>query len=492
MELEARSPATGERLGAVEVATEDDVRDAAERAAAVQPLWAAVPAAARARYVRRAARLMLDELDELALLLARETGRPRTEAALGELLPAVAGLSDLADDGPGALADRRLGRPAFLRAGRRAVGVQQPRGVVGVLATASSPWTEPALEVAASLLAGNGVLLAPAAPLAAERLRRTLLRAGIPEELVAVVHGVPARAALETACARVVSLAGPEGKGALLVLEGAPVETVASAALWAAFAAGGRHPAAAGRLIVVPSLAEPLLGVLRERAARLEVGDPTSEQAEIGPLRSAEDLAAVEALVAEAVAGGAELLCGGTTRVEGLDGAFYAPAVLRRVPAGARILREPVPGPVLAVVEAPGEASAIALVQDGGPPGEHSHDRRARGGVVSIWAGDRAKGERVARTLQTEVSWVNEHGAVAPGPALRLQRHVAARQVASRSALVGGARRLPYDPALVRARTAATRLVHGREADRLRVLRRDAGPLARAALRVGTGLLRQR
>ena len=89
------------------------------------------------------------------------------------------------------------------------------------------------------------------------------------------------------------------------------------------------------------------------------------------------------------------------------------------------------------------------------------------------------------------MTWVNEHGAVAPGPALRLQRHVAPRQVASRPALIGGARRLPYDPALVRARTAATRLAHGREADRLAVLRRDAGPLARAALRVGVGLLRR-
>src|SRR5688572_32418071 len=114
MQIEARSPATGERLGAVEAATPEAVREAAARAKAAQPLWAAVPAAARARYVRRAARLMLDELDEVALLLARESGRPRTEAALGELLPAVAGLSCLAVDVSGALGDRRLGRPGFL------------------------------------------------------------------------------------------------------------------------------------------------------------------------------------------------------------------------------------------------------------------------------------------------------------------------------------------------------------------------------------------
>jgi acyl-CoA reductase-like NAD-dependent aldehyde dehydrogenase len=238
MQLEARSPATGERLGAVEAATRDAVLAAAARAAAAQPIWAAVPAHARARTVRHAARLMLDDLDGLALLLARETGHPRTEAALGELLPAVAGLSDLADDGPDAVADRRLGRPALLRAGRRAVGVQRPRGVVGVLGSAASPWTEPALEVAASLLAGNGVLLAPASPLAGEQLRSAFLRAGIPDELLAVVHGDAARAALPAACARVVSLEAPEANGALLVLEGAPVEQVASAALWAAFAAG--------------------------------------------------------------------------------------------------------------------------------------------------------------------------------------------------------------------------------------------------------------
>ena len=79
----------------------------------------------------------------------------------------------------------------------------------------------------------------------------------------------------------------------------------------------------------------------RARAARLRVGDPASEETEVGPLRSAEDLATVEALVEEAVAGGAELVCGGPTRVSGLAGAFYAPVVLRRVPAEARILHEP-------------------------------------------------------------------------------------------------------------------------------------------------------
>ena len=501
--IESRSPASGELLGAVEAAPAAAVQAAAARAGVAQPLWANVPAAARARYVRRAARVVLDELDAVALLLARETGRPRTEAVLGEILPSVAGLQALADDGPRALADRRLGRPALLRGGRRAVGVQQPRGVIGVLGGSASPWTEPVLEVAAALLAGNAVVVVPAAPLAGEQLRAIFLRAGIPEDLLAVAHGEEAGSALPASCARVVSVAAPPAKGAMLVLEGAPVEPVTAAALWAAFAAGGRHPAAVSRLVCAGSAAEPLVAELGDRARRLRVGDPTREEAEVGPLRSHEDLALVGRLVAEAVAGGAELVCGGPTAVPGLSGAFYAPTVLRRVPAGARILREPAPGPVLSVVEAATEAEAIELVQRGsGPPEavltiDHedetspSRERRARGSVVSVWARDRPKGERVARTLGAELAWVNEHGVVAPGPALRLARHVAPRQVASRPARLGGARRLPYDPALVRARTAAARLAHGREADRLAVLRRDAAPLARAAIRMAVGLVRR-
>jgi acyl-CoA reductase-like NAD-dependent aldehyde dehydrogenase len=485
--LESRSPATGEALGAVETAPADAVRAAAARAAEAQPLWANVPPPARAQFLRRAARALLDELDPLAVLLARETGRPRTEAVLAELLPAVAGLGALAEDGPAALADRRLGRPALLRGGRRAVGVQRPRGVVGILGGPASPWTEPALEVGAALLAGNGAVLVPAAPLAGERLRSVFLRGGIPEELLVVAHGEEAAEALAGACARVVSVGTPSTRGMMLVLDGAPIDRVAAAALWAAFAAGGRHPAGVGRLICVRSVAEPLLAELTDRARRLRVGDPAEPDIEVGPLRSHEDLEAVEELVAEAVAGGAERVCGGPAHVRGLGGAFYAPAVLRRVAPEARIVSEPAPGPVLAVVEVGSEAEAIAAAAVTRVPGE----RRARGTVASVWVGDREKGEQVARTVGAEVTWVNEHGAVEPGPALRLARHVSARQVASGPARLAGARRLPYDPALVRARTAAALFAHGREQDRLGVLRRNAVPLVLAAGRVARELLRR-
>src|SRR5215207_11161013 len=144
---------------------------AIDRAAAAQPLWALVPPRDRARYLRRAAKAVLDELDALADLLADEAGQPRSEAMLAELLPSIGGLHGLAGDGPEALADRRLGPVPALRAGRRSTLVQAPLGVVGVHVRDGSPWAGPLLEVAASLLAGNAVLLVPAAPRAAALMR---------------------------------------------------------------------------------------------------------------------------------------------------------------------------------------------------------------------------------------------------------------------------------------------------------------------------------
>jgi acyl-CoA reductase-like NAD-dependent aldehyde dehydrogenase len=460
-ELEIRSPVTGDVLGSV---AERDLGEAVAAARIVQPLWAAVPAGARANYLRRAAQAVLDELDRLALLIARETGRPRSEALLAELLPSVSALHALADDGPRALADQRLGRPSLLRAGRHAALVQAPAGVVGVCGRAASPWAEPLVESAASLLAGNAVMLSPAAPLAGERIAAAFIRAGVPGELIAVLHG----AELD-GLDRVVDLGDDDAKATMLVLDGAAIEATVSGALWAAFAGAGRHPAAVGRLIVAPGPAEPLIGALVEGARRLRVGDPQHADTEVGPLASHADLETVERLVAEAEAGGAERLCGGRLELAGLTGAFCAPIVLRGVREDARLMREMPPGPVLAVLEAGSEGDAIGLAA------EHVD------AALSVWTDDRRHGERVARSLGAELSWVNEHGQSVPSVPVRLADHVVPQRLASQPARVRSARWLPYDPALVSARTAAARLLHGRESERISALREGARPLARVA-----------
>ena len=240
----------------------------------------------------------------------------------------------------------------------------------------------------------------------------------------------------------------------MLVLDGAPLDRTATGALWAAFAGGGRHRAAVGRLVVVPSVAEPLLaavaaarrscapatrGVLRPRSARCARPRPASAgrgaRRRGGRRRRRRCCAAARSTSrAWRARSTRPRCCAACRRTRG--------CCTSRSPARCWPWSRPAT-----------EEEAIALAA--GAP--------ARLGL----GGDRARGERVARTLGAEVAWVNEHGHSIPGAAVRLA--ATSTRAASPPSPRGlrSARWLPYDPALVRASTATARLQHGRENERL-------------------------
>src|SRR4051794_9426384 len=189
--VEAVSPVTGQRLGAVPTTPPRAVADAAREARAVQRLWATLRPADRARYMARAAQAVIDEFDELADLLALEQGRPRAEAEVMELLAAVETLQWLAEEGPRILAGERIGVSRTQHPIKRGRWSYEPIGVVAVLGPAAEPFATPLGDVAVALTAGNGVVLKPSphAALAGERIARIFTRAGLPEGLLRVVHG---------------------------------------------------------------------------------------------------------------------------------------------------------------------------------------------------------------------------------------------------------------------------------------------------------------
>jgi acyl-CoA reductase-like NAD-dependent aldehyde dehydrogenase len=411
---EVRAPASGAVLGSVAPV---DLAEAARAGKVAQPLWSLVPIASRARYIRRTAVAMLDELDDLARRLADETGWPKSHIVLSELLPAVDGLHALASDGPRALADRRLAPRAALLTGRSTRLVQSPVGTIGLRGPSASPWAEPALEAAAALLAGNAVILAAGAPLAAQRLRQIFLRAGLPGELL-TTSPAPGDG-LEAVCRRVVDLPPPARLGTLVVLEGAPKDQLVEAALWAAFAGSGHHPAAAGRLVMVEGAVPGLVEALREGAARLTVGDPQAEGTDIGPN-------------AAGVFAQPEILTGLTLD----DPRFTAPE-----------------GLTLAVVEVPDADTAVQVAA-----------REGRDGPISVWARDRDKGERVARRLPAQTTWFGRHGVAPTAVEVRVARHAVARQLEWRAAWAPGTPRLPAKD--VPFMTALAEVRHGRESRR--------------------------
>src|SRR5688500_14863909 len=190
-ELQSHDPATGELRGAVPTITPDEVQQVVDDVARVQPFWAQLSLADRARYMRRAAQVLLEQSDEVAELLTREQGKPRLESYTMELLPTIDSLHWIANNGPRILADERIPYPQLLMKQKKSSFVYEPIGVVGVIAPWNYPWSIPFGEVAIALMAGNGVVLKPASltPLIGQRIQEIFERAGFPEGLVRVVHG---------------------------------------------------------------------------------------------------------------------------------------------------------------------------------------------------------------------------------------------------------------------------------------------------------------
>jgi acyl-CoA reductase-like NAD-dependent aldehyde dehydrogenase len=422
-QLESFNPATGEIVGSVEITAPEDVQSIVDAVAEVQPAWGALTLEERGRYLERAARVVLDEDDDIRDLIAREQGKPRAEAFTMEVLPTVDALGWIAREGAEILADEKISMPqAFLKT-KRSSFVYEPLGVIGIISPWNYPWSIPMGEVGLALMAGNGVVLKPASltPLIGERIAAVFERAGLPAGLVRVVHGPGTGAALaestvgkvfftgsvETgrsvaqACARRLkgSVLELGGKDPMIVLEDAHMQHAIEGALWGGFANAGQTCSGIERAYVVRSVADRFIAGVVNGARRLRVGDPMSWDTEIGPMVSDEQREIVRSLVDDAVTAGAVLHCGGPVDPPaGLAGAWYAPAVLTGVTPDMRIMREEIFGPVLPVVVVESEAEAVALANDSD-----------FGLGASVWTSDRERGERIAGQLESGMVWINDH-----------------------------------------------------------------------------------
>ena len=511
--IESFDVATGERLGAVPATPPEQVAAIVGDVAEVQPFWAQLPLSDRARYMRRAAQVILDNLDALARLVTREQGKPLTESYVAELLPTVDALHWIAARGERILRDERerYTHPFFLQ--KKSYLSFAPLGVIAVITPWNEPWSAPFVEAAVALMCGNGVVVKPSplTPICGQRVEDVFKRAGMPEGVVRTVHGGAdvGEALVEAGVSKVFFTGSREAgrsvalrcaervKGAVLelggndpqiVLANAPLDHAVDGCVWGAFANAGQTCSGIRRVSVVRVVADRFVSGVVERTRALRVGDPQRWDTDVGPMLSAERRDRVAALVEEAVEQGATLHCGGPVESEG-PAAYFAPAVLTGVRPEMRVVAEDVLGPVVPVVEVDTEEEAIRRAND------------SRFGLgASVWTLDRDKGRRIARRLEAATVWINDH-MYSHGP-LQLSwggvkesglgsvhskfgfyecvdhKHVAWDPSRTRSPFW-----FPYDESLARAAEAAARLLHGRDADKRDALRAGAGPLARVVRR---------
>src|SRR5918996_877561 len=356
-------------------------------------------------------------------------------------------------------------------------------------------------------MAGNGVVLKPASltPLLGERIRETFEKGGLPEKLVRVVHGggavggalaessagkifftgsVEVGRRVGEACAKALkgSVLELGGKDPQIVCADADLANAVSGAVWGGFANAGQTCSGIERTYVVREVADRFIqGVVRE-TERLTVGDPMQWETEIGPMASAEQADLVTELVDDAIANGAERLTGGPREVPGFPGRFIAPTVLTGVTHEMRIMKEEIFGPVLPIVTVESEEQALEMAND------------SRFGLgASIWTKDRAKGERMARRIESGMVWVNDHsyshgacqtswGGVKESGLGRSHSKfgfyecVHVKHVAWEPSRTRNFWWHPYEESLGTALHSAAQLLYGRDEDKRDALKRGAVP----------------
>src|SRR3954467_9825781 len=314
-DLDSFSPATGERIGAVPTVTPEQVQGIVDDVANVQPFWGQLSLMERARYLRRAAQVLVDHADEIADLLTREQGKPRLESYTMEVLPTIDALHWCADNGPKILAKEAVRYPQIMMKQKKSAFSYEPIGVVGVIAPWNYPWSIPFGEVAIALMAGNGVVLKPASltPLIGQRIQEAFERAGLPEGLVRTVHGGGAvgQALVQSSASKIFFTGSVEvgrgvgvecaqrmkgsvlelgGKDAMVVCADANLPNAISGCLWGGFANAGQTCSGIERVYVVKDVADRFIEGVVEGAKALRVGDPLDWETEIGPMVSQEQL----------------------------------------------------------------------------------------------------------------------------------------------------------------------------------------------------------
>ena len=364
MTLRVLEPATERVLAELPRAGVDETDAAVARAKAAYPAWRAVAPPDRAKLLYRLADVLAEEQEALAVLEARNAGKPIGDAR-GEMGMVVDTFRFYA----GAV-ERTLGDTIPVSGGV-AMTFREPLGVVALITPWNFPLTIASWKLAPCLAAGNTVVLKPAelTPLTALEFERLALRAGLPEGVVNVVAGpgstCGARLVAHPDVAKVAFTGSTEvgrtiaagaaqtikrvtlelgGKSPNLVFADADVQAAAESAPWAVFGNAGQDCCARSRILVQESVLDEFMAALTSVVEGIRVGDPLDEATQMGPLISAGQREAVGSYVPD----GAPVAARGSAP-DG-PGFWFPPTVLAPVDPGDRAAREEIFGPVACVI----------------------------------------------------------------------------------------------------------------------------------------------
>lgn len=419
--LASVNPATGETLRLFDCTTEANVHAAVERAHAAQPEWNALGVRKRVAILRDFQQRLCVKKSEVARLITSEAGKPYAEALVTEVQVVLDAARFCIENAYRVLRDESVPHGNLAMKTKSGRIVREPYGVIGIISPWNYPFSIPATESLAALVAGNALVLKPSefTSLSALELASLFHAAGVPREIFQVLPGdgvsgaalansainkliftgsvTTGKRIAQTAAARLLpAVLELGGKDPMLVLEDADIDVASSGAVWGAFVNAGQACLSVERCYVHRDLYEPFLEACVSKAKKLRVGNGADSETDVGPLIHERQLHSIEAQVEDARAQGARVLAGGC-RLNQLGGNFYALTVLADVTHQMRIMREETFGPVLPVMAFDGDEQAVALANDS-----------EYGLGASVWTSNRRRGEALARRIHAGTVMVND------------------------------------------------------------------------------------
>ena len=414
MTFRSIDPATGREMASFPCWDTARIEQALAGAGRARAAWAARPLAERCDLLRAVAVVLRREREALAGLITSEMGKLRDEA-LAEIDKCALVCDYYADRATGFLADE----PIASDAGRSFLAYEPLGCVLAVM-----PWNFPFWQVlrfaAPSLVAGNVALLKHASnvPRCALALERVFCDAGLPEgvfttlmisarQVAGVIEDRRVQAVTltgsEAAGRRVAAIAGAQlkktvlelgGSDPFIVLADADLELTVAEAVRSRFLNAGQSCIAAKRFICVEAVADRFVEAFAEAIAALRPGDPSDPATTLAPMARHDLRDELHRQVTDSIAAGAVARLG-CRPIEG-DGAYYAPSLLDHVASGMPAFDEELFGPVAAVIRVADDDEAVAVA-----------NASVYGLGGSVWTRDTARGEALARRIESGAVFVN-------------------------------------------------------------------------------------
>jgi betaine-aldehyde dehydrogenase len=412
-------PADGSTNTVLAGASPEDLNDAiaAAQAAQRQPAWRNLKPHERAAFLHRISDGIAHDVDRIAQIQSRDTGKTLTEtralvmSAAGTFRYMAAALETLEDS---------LTPP---RGNALTMSVHEAIGVVAAITPWNSPIASDAQKVAPALAAGNAVILKPASwsPLVSLELARIIEASGLPRGLFSVVPGagvsIGDALVAHPAVGKVAFTGGTEvgrgiarkaadklmpvslelgGKSPTIVFADCDEDVAIAGVLFGIFSSSGQSCIAGSRLFVERSIYQRFVQRLVRATTALKVGHPFDAATQVAPLIRAPHRDSVEAHVTRAKADGGRVLTGGA-RLPG-EGFYFAPTVIEGLANSARLCQDEVFGPVLAVLPFDNEETLLA-----------DANASVYGLAAGIWTRDFTRAWRVARALDVGTVWINTY-----------------------------------------------------------------------------------